>query len=123
MTNNYNKTKKVGLGDFDDVCGDRMPSIYINRVGDYGNGQIYHYLGFQILSCVNDNKGWLYRTEDDENFPERTGLTKGKWYKVEVGQEYQQQKSGYFYYIAELRKTSFQYLFYFAKFCTIFLKI
>ena len=42
---------------------------------------------------------YLCEIEDDQNFADRTGLTKGKWYKVEVGQEYQQQKSGYVYYI------------------------
>ena len=66
-----------------------MPAIYINRA----DGVYYKDLGLQISSCVNNNLDYWYKTED--HFP----MIKGKWYSIQVGQEYDYQQSAYIYYI------------------------
>ena len=67
-----------------------MPAIYIRK---------NTLLGLQISACVNGNKDFAYQTLTDPNFPENTGMTKGKWYLVEVGQYYDADKTDYVYYI------------------------
>ena len=72
------------------MCGDRQPAIYIDK---------WATLGLQISACVNGNKDYYYKTRQDNNFPDQNGMIKGKWYLVEVGQSFQQEKGGYVYYI------------------------
>ena len=46
-------------------------------------------LGFNIASCVNDDKSFVWNSDWDDNFPEKDGLTKGKWYLIEVEQYFE----------------------------------
>ena len=59
-------------------------------------------LGLHITSCVNGNKNYGWTSNNDGNFPDKGGLVKGKWYKIDIGQEYRSgtanQEAGYYWY-------------------------
>ena len=88
------KTTKVGLGKSFDICGDRYPLISIHKDVK---------LGLHITSCVNGDKNYGWTSNNDGNFPETGGLVKGKWYKIDIGQEYRSgtanQEAGYYWYL------------------------
>ena len=46
---------------------------------------------------LNGEKNYNWNSNSDPNFVDRNGLTKGKWYTVEVGQKYD--SGNYLYYI------------------------
>ena len=54
-------------------------------------------LGLHIAACVNGEKNYNWNSNADSNFVDHNGMTKGKWYTVEVGQKYE--NSDYLYYI------------------------
>ena len=56
-----------------------MPLISIDRSSK---------IGFHIASCVSGNANTDYNTKDDPTFADKNGLTKGKWYLVEISQAY-----------------------------------
>ena len=89
------KTKKAGYGETsNNKCGDRMPLISIMKA---------KVLAFHITACVGDNLNFGWNSNQDPNYPESSGLTKGKWYLVEVKQEYRtstsSSSSGYYWQI------------------------
>ena len=57
-------------------------------------------LGLHIATCINDEDNHNYNTEWDSNFPEKDGITKGKWYKIDVGQEIK--TDGVYYWYVEI---------------------
>ena len=87
------KTKKAGYGETsNNKCG--MPLISIMKA---------KVLAFHITACVGDNLNFGWNSNQDPNYPESSGLTKGKWYSVEVSQEYRtstsSSSSGYYWQI------------------------
>ena len=83
--------KKVGRGKSIDVCGDRYPLISIQKDQK---------LGFHIATCVNGDKNFAWTSTYDGNFPEKNGLVKGKWYKIDIGQEFRNEpEPGYYFYL------------------------
>ena len=60
----WRKTLKVGFGAHNDVCGDRMPLININKD---------EILAFHIIACAGgSNKA--YTTSKDSKFPDRVKI-------------------------------------------------
>ena len=81
----------MGLGKSFEVCGDRYPLISIQKDAK---------LGFHIASCVNGDKNYAWTSTYDGNFAEKDGLMKGKWYKIDIGQEYRNDPDpGYYFYL------------------------
>ena len=50
-------------------------------------------MGFHITSCISGDGNVGYNTKDDPNFPESNGLTKGRWYLLEISQGFDSKKS------------------------------
>ena len=85
---NERKTKKAGTGTWYGTCGDRLPLISFQKSA---------ILGLHIATCINDEHNHNYNTEWDPNFPEKDGMTKGKWYKIDIGQELKTDGNYYWY--------------------------
>ena len=78
------KLKKVGTDEPGLQCGNRLPLISIDKDAK---------LGFHITSCVSGDGNVKYNTKDDPMFAEPNGLTKGRWYLLEIGQQFDSKKS------------------------------
>ena len=78
------KLKKVGTDEPGLQCGNRLPLISIDKGAK---------LGFHITSCISGDGNVGYNTKDDPTFSESNGLTKGRWYLLEISQRFDSKKS------------------------------
>jgi len=78
------KTIKVGTDEPGLQCGNRLPLISIDKGAK---------LGFHITTCISGDGNVGYNTKDDPTFSESNGLTKGRWYLLEISQRFASKKS------------------------------